>query len=171
MTASAANNPPSVTIEVVDPEAMDRLGRRLSAILRAGDLLMLVGPLGAGKTTLVRGLAAGLQVKGAVSSPTFVIARRHAPAVDGRPALVHVDAYRVAHPEELDDLELDLDLADAILAVEWGQGKVESWAHSRLEVTIVRDALPDEVDTDTRMVTVSGIGPRWADVDLTEVLT
>nr|WP_258058805.1 tRNA (adenosine(37)-N6)-threonylcarbamoyltransferase complex ATPase subunit type 1 TsaE [Rathayibacter rathayi] len=123
------------TVEVPDPEAMAELGRELGRVLRAGDLLVLTGPLGAGKTTFTRGLGEGLDVRGPVTSPTFVIARTHPPLHDG-PPLVHVDAYRVGSPVELDDL--DLDLANSVVVVEWGAGMLDGVAESWLDVIIER---------------------------------
>ena len=105
--------------EIESPADMEQFGRSLGEELRAGDLVVLTGPLGAGKTTLTRGIAAGLGVRGRVQSPTFVIARTH-PSLAGGPALIHVDAYRLGSAAELDDLDLDLDTAVTI--VEWGRG-------------------------------------------------
>ncbi len=132
------------------------LGRRLGDLLRAGDLVVLTGGLGAGKTTLTQGIGAGLNVRGAVTSPTFVIARVH-PSLLGGPALVHVDAYRLGSTLELDDLDLDTDLARAVIVVEWGAGLVEQLAADRLEVVL--EVGPDEV----RTATVTGVGARWLD--------
>src|ERR1700704_5729814 len=103
---------------------MRALGRRLAAVLRPGDLVILAGPLGAGKTTLVQGIGTGLGVRGPVTSPTFVIARVH-PSLVGGPSLVHVDAYRLGDALEVDDLDLDASLAESVTVVEWGEGKVE----------------------------------------------
>ena len=131
--------------EIVLPEPSDTeaLGERLAAGLRAGDLVVLSGPLGAGKTVLVRGLARGLGVAGAVTSPTFVIAREHRPLPGGAGvALVHVDAYRLGGAAELDDLDLDTDLAEAVVAVEWGEGVAERLAARHLLVRL--DRRPDE---------------------------
>lgn len=139
-------------LTVPDPEAMHDLGVRLGRALRAGDLVVLTGPLGAGKTTLTRGIGEGLGVRGPVSSPTFVLARTHPSLVGGAP-LVHVDAYRLGSPAELDDLDLDLDAA--VVVVEWGAGMVDGMAESVLEVRI--DRAPD----DTRAVELVGSGPRW----------
>src|SRR5271154_2001423 len=121
--------PPTMRI-ATDAEMRD-LGRRLAALLRAGDLVILSGPLGAGKTTLVQGIGAGLRVRGPVTSPTFVIARVHP---GPGPSLVHADAYRLGSVDEVDDL--DLDTADAVTVVEWGRGLVEGLAEDRLEISI-----------------------------------
>ena len=135
---------------------MRALGRRLAALLRAGDLVILAGPLGAGKTTLVQGIGAGLGVRGPVTSPTFVIARVH-PAVAGSgPALVHADAYRLGSIGEVDDLDLDTDAASAVTVVEWGAGLAEGLAEDRLEITIE----PDQ-DGDARTVRINAHGARW----------
>src|SRR6476469_3575413 len=132
-----AASPRSVQLIVNSPEHMGELGRRLAKLLRAGDLVMLSGELGAGKTTLARGLGAGLGVRGDVTSPTFVIARVH-PSLTGGPALVHVDAYRLGDLAEVDDLDLDASLAESVTVVEWGGGKVEGLSADRLEVEIHR---------------------------------
>ncbi|MBO0774921.1 MAG: tRNA (adenosine(37)-N6)-threonylcarbamoyltransferase complex ATPase subunit type 1 TsaE, partial [Actinobacteria bacterium] len=124
-----------VTVETA--AAMRALGRRLAGLLRAGDLVLLAGPLGAGKTTLVQGIGDGLGVRAPVTSPTFVIARVH-PPLRGGPALVHADAYRLTSPAEVDDLDLDASLADSVTVVEWGGGLAEGLAADRLEITIAR---------------------------------
>jgi tRNA threonylcarbamoyladenosine biosynthesis protein TsaE len=182
MEATAA-----VRITVGTPGAMRELGRRLAAHLRPGDLVLLSGELGAGKTTLTRGLGEALGVRGAVTSPTFVIARVHPPLRGAGPALVHVDAYRLGGGlDEMEDLDLDVSLPDSVVVVEWGEGKVEELSDARLEVRIDRRAggaadapagdvgdagnAGDAEDTadvpDPREVTVTGLGARWADVDL-----
>ena len=113
--------------EVAVPAAADMraLGQRLAALLRPGDLVVLTGPLGAGKTALTQGIGAGLGVQGRVASPTFVIARFHPPAKPGGVALVHADAYRLGSLDEVDDLDLDADLDTSVTVVEWGEGLVE----------------------------------------------
>jgi tRNA threonylcarbamoyladenosine biosynthesis protein TsaE len=148
-------------IPVPTDEVMRELGRRLAAVVRAGDLVVLSGPLGAGKTTLTQGLGEGLKIRGPVTSPTFVIARVH-PSLAGGPALVHVDAYRLGGLEEVDDL--DLDLQDAVTVVEWGEGLVEELSEDRLEVIIERG------DTEERTVRITGVGARWADASIDHVL-
>lgn len=114
---------------------MKAFGRQLARLLRAGDLVLLSGPLGAGKTTLVQGIADGLGVRGPITSPTFVIARVH-PSLSSGPDLVHADAYRLASPAEVDDLDLDASLDRSVTVVEWGGGMAEGLAADRLEVTI-----------------------------------
>ncbi len=167
MEAPAARHTPdpgSVEITVNAPEQMRELGRRLAKLLRAGDLVTLSGELGAGKTTLTRGLGEGLDVRGAVTSPTFVIARVH-PALGDGPPLVHVDAYRLSGGlDEMEDLDLDVSLPDSVVVVEWGEGKVEELTDERLQVVIHR-SVGDTTD-EVRHVTVTGIGDRWATVDL-----
>lgn len=135
------------TVELPLVEDTEEFGRKLGGVVRAGDLVLLAGPLGAGKTALVRGLAAGLGVEGRVSSPTFVIARVHGPAAEGRGiSLVHVDAYRLGgHLDELDDLDLDTDLVDAVVAVEWGEGVAERLSEDHLLIRLERQA--DDVRT------------------------
>jgi tRNA threonylcarbamoyladenosine biosynthesis protein TsaE len=119
---------------------MQEVGRRIAGLLGPGDLVLLTGELGAGKTTLARGLGAGLDVRGDVTSPTFVIARVHPPLGDG-PPLVHVDAYRLGGRglEEMDDLDLDVSLPESVVVVEWGEGRVEELSEDRLHVVIERE--------------------------------
>jgi len=137
-------------------------GRRLGRLLRAGDLVVLTGPLGAGKTALVQGIGAGLGVRGDVTSPTFVIARVHRPdaARGGKVALVHADAYRLgaaADPRaEIDDLDLDASMEDSVTVVEWGEGVVEQLGDAHLRVRI------DRRDDDTRVVELVPSGGDWA---------
>jgi tRNA threonylcarbamoyladenosine biosynthesis protein TsaE len=128
---------------------MRSLGERLAADLNPGDLVVLTGDLGAGKTTLVQGIAAGLGASGPVVSPTFVIARVYR---GGRVPLVHVDAYRLGSRVEVDDLDLDADVAESVTVVEWGEGLVEDLSEERLVVSITRSS--DAVD-ETRRVTLS----------------
>ena len=129
------------------------LGARLGAGLKAGDVVVLSGPLGAGKTVMAKGIASAMDVEGPVVSPTFVLARVHPPRRPDRPAMVHVDMYRLLdHPGvdllgELDALDLDTDLDDAVVVVEWGEGLAERLSDHHLDVRIERDS-----DTDTRTV-------------------
>ncbi|HEU4568691.1 MAG TPA: tRNA (adenosine(37)-N6)-threonylcarbamoyltransferase complex ATPase subunit type 1 TsaE [Marmoricola sp.] len=139
------------------------LGERLAAVLGAGDLVILNGDLGAGKTTLVQGLGQALGVRGPVTSPTFVIARVH-PSLSGGPDLVHVDAYRLHGTAELDDLDLDTDLDAAVTVVEWGSGLAETLATDRIELRLERAA------DDVRTATLTPVGRRWLGVDLGPVL-
>lgn len=139
-------------------EDMRSLGVKIAGLLRAGDLVVLTGPLGAGKTTLTQGIGEGLKVRGPITSPTFVIARVH-PSLSGGPALVHADAYRLGGALEVDDLDLDASLADSVTVVEWGEGLVEGLSDERLEIVIDRD------DTDeSRYVLLRGVGNRWSDI-------
>ena len=131
-------------------DAMRELGERIAGQLRAGDLLILSGPLGAGKTTLVQGIGTGLGVRGPVTSPTFVIARVH----PGPVPLVHADAYRLGSFIELDDL--DLDTTNSVTVVEWGEGLAEGLADDRLEISISPDP-----DSWQRTVRITGHGERW----------
>lgn len=155
------SRPLPTTYDVPTAEDMRALGVRVAQDLRAGDLLVLSGGLGAGKTTFTQGLGEGLGVRGGVTSPTFVIARVH-PSLTGGPDLVHVDAYRLGGLDELDDLDLDTSLDDAVTVVEWGEGIAEGLADSRLEVRISRAQEEAEGELDPRQVEVCGIGTRWA---------
>ena len=184
---------PGITVATGDAEETRALGARLARLLRAGDLVMLSGGLGAGKTTLAQGIGAALQVRGRVSSPTFIIARVH-PALSDGPDLIHVDAYRITSLEEIDALDLDSSLERAVTLVEWGEEKVEALSPDRLEVQVLRphgavgasglgavqagsdppdgsateDPVVDlgEVDDGRRTVVVRALGPRWVGVDL-----
>ena len=184
-----------ITVTTGDANETRALGARLALLLRAGDLVMLSGGLGAGKTTLAQGVGAALGVRGRVSSPTFIIARVH-PSLSEGPDLIHVDAYRIASLEEIDALDLDSSLERSVTLVEWGEEKVEALSPDRLEIQVrrphgaVRDDVrkPDdvaigsessggavtedpvvdlgEVDDGSRTITVRALGPRWADIDL-----
>lgn len=154
-------------LAVRSADEMRALGRRLAARLRPGDLLVLNGPLGAGKTTLVQGIGEGLGVRGPITSPTFVIARVHPPlrrCAPAGPPLVHADAYRLGGAAEVDDLDLDADLDRAVTVVEWGGGLVEGLAEDRLEITISLD--PAEENPDARLVRLRGVGARWDGISL-----
>ncbi|WP_369030595.1 tRNA (adenosine(37)-N6)-threonylcarbamoyltransferase complex ATPase subunit type 1 TsaE [Streptomyces adonidis] len=157
----------SFELTVDSPEQMRELGLRLAKLLRAGDLVMLTGELGAGKTTLTRGLGEGLGVRGAVTSPTFVIARVHPSLGDG-PPLVHVDAYRLGGGlDDMEDLDLDVSLPESVIVVEWGEDKVEELTDDRLHLLIHR-AVGDTTD-EVRHVTLTGVGERWVSVDLSSI--
>ena len=190
-----AETAPGITVATSDADETRALGARLARLLRAGDLVMLSGGLGAGKTTLAQGIGAALEVRGRVSSPTFIIARVH-PALSDGPDLIHVDAYRITSLEEIDALDLDSSLDRSVTLVEWGEEKVEALSPDRLEIQVrrphgaVRDGvrrLDDvafgsessggavtedpvvdlgEVDDGSRTITVRALGPRWADIDL-----
>ncbi|WP_051142736.1 tRNA (adenosine(37)-N6)-threonylcarbamoyltransferase complex ATPase subunit type 1 TsaE [Gryllotalpicola ginsengisoli] len=144
---------------------MEALGRELGATLRAGDLVVLTGPLGAGKTTLTRGIGEALGVRGPITSPTFVLARTH-PSLVGGPDLVHVDAYRLRDAVELDDL--DIDYERSVVVAEWGHGLIEAESDSWLDVVIARpegagdDFDPADAPEEPRTVTITPHGPRWA---------
>ena len=139
-------------------------GKRLAEVLRAGDLVILAGELGAGKTTFTRGIGAGLRVRGEVTSPTFVIARMHPSLGDG-PPLVHVDAYRLGSIDELDDLDLDTSLDDAVTVVEWGAGVAEGLSDDRLEISLLRATgdVSTLEDHDVREIVLRPVGLRWAE--------
>jgi len=146
-------------VTVATADSMRDLGARLGRTCRGGDVVVLSGELGAGKTTLAQGLARGLGIDEAVTSPTFVIARIHVHPSNG-PDLVHVDAYRVGSAVELDDLDLDTDLDTSVVVVEWGSGLAERLSTSRLDVEILR---PLGEEDETRTVTLTGHGDHWTD--------
>ena len=159
VSGSGPTAPTVHTVTAETDEAMRALGRELAGLAEPGDLLILSGPLGAGKTTLTRGLGEGLGVRGAVTSPTFVISRIH-PSLTGGPALVHVDAYRLGGADEIDDIDLDTTLADSVTVVEWGEDVAEGLSDERLEIDIERH--PD----DTRTVHLRAVGTRWTHSEL-----
>ncbi|KMS86792.1 ATP-binding protein [Streptomyces regensis] len=149
-----------VSIELTTADDAIRFGRTLGGALRPGDLVLLAGPLGAGKTTMTRGIAEGMGVSGRVSSPTFVLARVHPAGADGGTPLVHVDAYRLGGDlSELDDLDLDAELESSAVVVEWGEGLAEPLSEDRLVVRIERHA------DDTRTVTFEPHGTWTGRVD------
>lgn len=141
-----------------DVAATRSFGRRLGPLLRGGDVLVLTGDLGAGKTTLAQAIGEGLGVRGPITSPTFVIARLH-PSLVGGPDLVHVDAYRLGSAVELDDLDLDADLDHSVTVVEWGAGLAEQLSDERLEIILRGDV--------ARTARLIGFGARWDAVLLT----
>ena len=142
-----------LVIEIATEDQMHEFGVRLGSLLVAGDLISLNGPLGAGKTTLTRGIGEGLEAEGNVSSPTFLIARTH-PTRSGT-AFHHIDAYRLSTPAELDDL--DIDFAGSISVIEWGKGYAEGLTDSLLEIQIERD-----LETNLRTMSITGTG-RFSD--------
>jgi tRNA threonylcarbamoyladenosine biosynthesis protein TsaE len=166
----------SLTVSTADE--MRELGRRLASALAAGDLVILSGGLGAGKTTLTKGIGDGLGVRGPITSPTFVIARVHPPVASSpagsRPSLVHADAYRLGGVLELDDLDLDTDLASSVTVVEWGEGLAEGLSADRLEIALetiavggADDADPDDLAGDLpRTALISSVGQRWEGIEL-----
>jgi tRNA threonylcarbamoyladenosine biosynthesis protein TsaE len=160
----------TLTLEIATPEEMGDFGRRLGERLTAGDLVLLTGPLGAGKTTLTRGIGEGMRVRGPVTSPTFVLARTHPSTVGGTP-LVHVDAYRLGSAMELDDL--DIDFAGSAVVAEWAADYVAGVGDSVLRIVIERpvghgredvgehDADLSEEPIEPRILRIEGSGPRF----------
>ena len=146
-----------ITRILVTAEDTRAYGEWLAELLRPGDLVILTGDLGAGKTTLTQGIGAGLDVRGDVTSPTFVISRVHPPLNSG-PPLVHVDAYRLGGAAELDDLDLDTDIEDAVTVVEWGEGLAEALSIDRLELSLTRG------DDDRRTLSLTPVGSRWREL-------
>ncbi|MDO5720708.1 MAG: tRNA (adenosine(37)-N6)-threonylcarbamoyltransferase complex ATPase subunit type 1 TsaE [Actinomycetaceae bacterium] len=157
------------TLHLESPAQTRAIGASLAPIIRGGDLIMLTGDLGAGKTTLTQGLGAAMGVRGRVASPTFIIARTHVNPAG--PDLVHVDAYRIGDLDDLETLDLDTALDEAVIVVEWGKGKTEGLSDNRLEITMEVAASGDApmvepfdleaADDGARTVTVSAVGPRW----------
>lgn len=163
---------PVLSVVTTSAESTRGLGARLAPLLRAGDLVLLSGDLGAGKTTLAQGVGSALGVRGRVSSPTFVIARAH-PCPGRGPGLIHVDAYRLESLEEVDALDLEASMEDCVTLVEWGRGKVEALAADRLEIEVRRprgglgtaaSRTTDlaAADDGRREIIVRGLGQRWA---------
>ncbi len=152
----------AVQVRTRDADGTRAVATALATVLRAGDLLVLDGPLGAGKTTFTQGLGAGLGVRGPVASPTFVIERVHPNLADG-PDLVHVDAYRLGGGGDIEDLDLEADLDRAVTVVEWGRDRVEHLSDSTLLVELERpDQVEDPQDPDEpRTLHLTPSGPRW----------
>jgi tRNA threonylcarbamoyladenosine biosynthesis protein TsaE len=171
------SNTPIAHAVLADADATRAFGQRLASILRQGDLIVLTGDLGAGKTTLTQGIGKGLKVRGQVASPTFTVSRIH-PSLTGGPALIHVDAYRLKSLDEVDALDIEALMEDSVTVVEWGEGWVEQLSRDRLVVSIDRPhgdesgsvsaAQGDELDVSAgdREISVFALGPRWADVRL-----
>lgn len=160
---------PQARFVLPDAPATREFGRALAGLLRAGDLIVLTGDLGAGKTTLTQGIGEGLGIRGQVASPTFVIARVH-PSLTNGPALVHVDAYRLDSLDDVDALDLDASLESSVTVVEWGEGLMEALTDDRLEITLIRPRGVGDADADPgageRQVLLTAVGRRWAGVDL-----
>ncbi|MDJ0355830.1 tRNA (adenosine(37)-N6)-threonylcarbamoyltransferase complex ATPase subunit type 1 TsaE [Paenarthrobacter sp. PH39-S1] len=170
---------------VTTTEATQAIAERLGALLATGDLLVLSGELGAGKTTFTQGLGRGLGVRPGIISPTFVLVRIHPNLADGPnpggPDLVHVDAYRLESAGEVDDIDLENTMDSAVTVVEWGTGRVEHLTESRLEIHLLRatgagegGAAPNEGGADDgadepRLLRISAIGPRWNGADLSDL--
>lgn len=148
----------SVHLTAETADDMRAIAARIGARCAPGDVLVLSGDLGAGKTTFTQGLAAGMGITDSITSPTFVISRVH--RGDG-PALIHVDAYRLGSLAELEDLDLEADLADGVVAVEWGRGLAESLSPDGLDIVLTRSDLEGE---DLRAVSIEARGARWAAV-------
>ncbi|MGZ5367131.1 tRNA (adenosine(37)-N6)-threonylcarbamoyltransferase complex ATPase subunit type 1 TsaE [Aeromicrobium sp.] len=164
--------------EVHTAEETQAFAARLAPMLRAGDMVILTGGLGAGKTTFTQGLGAALGVRGPITSPTFVVARTHPSLVHG-PPLVHADAYRLGAAAEIDDIDLDAGVDESVTVVEWGEGMAEqlsdSWLEVRIETRLAKstDPLGTEVEgstDETRVITVKPHGPRWVGVPLRSTL-
>lgn len=163
----------SQEFSVASVEESQRAAESLGSRLAAGDLLILTGELGAGKTTFTQGLGRGLGVREGIISPTFVLVRNH-PSLSNGPALVHVDAYRLESDAEIDDLDLESTLENSVTVVEWGAGRVEHLADSWLHLTLLRPvvrsptepAATSDDDDEPRSVRIDAYGPRWADVQL-----
>jgi tRNA threonylcarbamoyladenosine biosynthesis protein TsaE len=156
--------PVSVHMNAGTPDQLREIARRVAGECRAGDVLVLTGELGAGKTTFTQGLAVGLGITDAVTSPTFVISRVHRHPGGGL-SLVHVDAYRVGSIGELDDIDLEADLDSSVVAIEWGRGLADDLSPCGLDIVISRS---DDPDDDERTVTLTARDARWERVLLDE---
>ena len=156
----------SYEVSTRDADQTRAFGEDLGRILAAGDLLMLSGGLGAGKTTLTQGIGVGMGVRGRVASPTFIVARVH-PSLSGGPDLIHADAYRITDLNDLETLDLDSSLDEAVTVVEWGEGKTEAMSDERLSIEVRRAAHDGDVidlenmDDGTRVIVLHAHGHRW----------
>lgn len=161
-------------VQITSVDQTQALGEALGRLLEAGDLLMLRGELGAGKTTFAQGIGRGMQVRGQVSSPTFIVARVH-PSMVGGPDLIHADAYRITDLEDLETLDLDSTIDECVTIVEWGEGKTEAMSDARLEVDVTRatggtvktdgDVIDlEHMDDGRRVITFHPHGQRWESV-------
>ncbi len=150
--------------EVTTADQTRDLGVRIGSLLSGGDVLLLIGDLGAGKTTFVQGLARGLGVVGNVTSPTYIIARVHESLGDG-PALIHADAYRVNDELDLETIDLDATVEDSVTVVEWGRGRAEALQDERLEIEFNFEERSDEAldaTDEPRLIRLNALGERWA---------
>ena len=161
----------SFEVRTSDADQTRDLGADLGRLLRAGDLVMLSGGLGAGKTTLTQGIGVGMGVRGRVASPTFIVARVH-PSLRGGPDLIHADAYRITALGDLETLDLDSSLDEAVTVVEWGEGKTEAMSPERLVIDVRRaeggQACRDGhvidleyMDDGMRSIVLHAHGSRW----------
>lgn len=157
------------TIKLADLAATEHFARSLAETLQPGDLIILTGELGAGKTTFTQGLARGLGITAGITSPTFVLARHHNHPTDGI-NLVHVDAYRISDADEVTSLDLETSLEDSVVVVEWGRGKAETLAPSYLDIELQRPGavahqlvtdFSDDAVEEPRTAVVTGHGARW----------
>lgn len=152
---------PAIEVPLPDAAATVALGRRIAPLLRAGDLVVLTGELGAGKTTLTQGIGAALDVRGRIASPTFIIAREHEPGGAGV-GMIHVDAYRLNSIAEVDSLDLDSSMDEAVTVVEWGRDLVEGLAHDRLEIFLDRPrGNLQQPSEPPRRAVLQPVGSRW----------
>jgi tRNA threonylcarbamoyladenosine biosynthesis protein TsaE len=146
-----------VQLSVPTADDMHAVGLDLARLVREGDLIILIGDLGAGKTRLAQGIGEGMKVEGPVISPTFVISRFHPSTCEGL-AMLHVDAYRLTNSDEVEDLDLEAYMPTSVTIVEWGRDRVEYLNENRLEIEIQRC---EDIEDDTRLVTITAIGERW----------
>lgn len=158
-------------LQVSDLAGTRRFAKALAGVLSAGDLIILSGELGAGKTTFTQALGEQLGVRPGIISPTFVLVRIH-PSLVGGPDLVHVDAYRLASAAEMDDIDLENTMDAAITVVEWGDGRVEHLSDSYLRIRLNRGAAEEtgDADDEPRSIELTATGPRWENVDFRSIV-